>query len=258
MKVLDCHSIDTTYESLGMIFGIDINRIHEYLTEFDLDSYYVLNPNSHEYVCDVLMNELRAKHNISEDFEGAFWFHLCRVWEDQTFFQEGILPLGCIHDRLLKKIQELVVEFGNPDDQAAFLRGSSDEHHQHLLMLANMKLDSKSQWGPYAMLIRDVAFTPDEMGNHDYLDIPEYVEDICLGLGGQLSFDLVAKYKAATKPCIVKFFSPISKPYYLTTALYFLYRKKHGKKINLHANICFDGKGNKVSKENVVEVEVLT
>lgn len=42
-----------------------------------------------------------------------------------------------------------------------------------------MKLASKQLWGPYAMLVREVAALSKEVGNHDYLDAPEIIEDIC-------------------------------------------------------------------------------
>ena len=43
------------------------------------------------------------------------------------------------------------------------------------------KTGDSLHWGPFAMLVRKVAFNASKVGNHDYLEVPEIIEDICNG-----------------------------------------------------------------------------
>ena len=47
--------------------------------------------------------------------------------------------------------------------------------------LNNEKTTNRLHSGPYAMLVKESAFRSSEIGNHDYLEFPEIVEDICNG-----------------------------------------------------------------------------
>ena len=68
-----------------------------------------------------------------------------------------------------------------------------------------MKVRNPFHWGPYAMLVKEIAFVTDEVRNHDYLDAPEIVEDICFTFSDKYNFDLLRIFKSNTYPCIVKF-----------------------------------------------------
>lgn len=53
--------------------------------------------------------------------------------------------------------------------------------------------------GPFAMLVKDGFFSHDEMGNHNYLSIPEWVEDMGAGIA-KLFYDnsksVIVKFRA--------------------------------------------------------------
>jgi len=71
------------------------------------------------------------------------------------------------------------------------------------------------------MLVKEIGFN--DVGNHDYLRVPEIVEDICLSFQQQYGIDLFHRYLSNTKSCIVKFYSENVKECYLYSALYYLY-----------------------------------
>ena len=83
-----------------------------------------------------------------------------------------------------------------------FKKNMGGHHHAYLY---GMKVHGKMHWGPYALLSRDHAFKPGEIGNHDYLGAPEIVEDICLCFSEKFEFDLLGAFMKKTKPCVVKF-----------------------------------------------------
>ena len=71
-------------------------------------------------------------------------------------------------------------------------KGIKNYHYQ-------LKTPDPFHWGPFAMLVRDVAFNAKAIGNHDYLWLPEIIEDIFNGYYGKYGvfihvFSLVAVY----------------------------------------------------------------
>jgi hypothetical protein len=80
----------------------------------------------------------------------------------------------------------------------------------------NLKTSGSIHWCPYAMLVKDIGFN--DVGNHNYLRVPEIVEDICLSFQQQYGVDLLQRYLNNTKSCIVKFYSNNIKEYYLYSA----------------------------------------
>ena len=119
-----------------------------------------------------------------------------------------------------------------------------------------MKVSDADHWGPYGVLVRDVAFCPAEIGNHDYLGIPEIIEDISLCFVEQYGFDLRSAFIQNSQPCIVKFIDYTPDPRCLPPALYYLYSRFHGEPLSLSCNTCFDGLGKSVRQKQIQRVEV--
>ena len=62
--------------------------------------------------------------------------------------------------------------------------------------------------GPHALLVKDAFFCPLDLGHHDYLTIPEIVDDICMCYEESFGHPpLRALFNRAATPCIVKFSS---------------------------------------------------
>jgi hypothetical protein len=101
---------------------------------------------------------------LAGKYDRTCWFHLTRTITANKF-RQGILPLG----------QRL-------DAVWDFLYSVSDAMH----------------WGPYALLIKDHAFKSEQIGNHDYFDSPEIVEDVCIYFTERHRFDLLAAFKNST------------------------------------------------------------
>lgn len=109
------------------------------------------------------------------------------------------------------------------------------------------------------MLVRETAFRSEEMGNHDYLWLPEIVEDICNAYYETYNIKLYDFILKATSPCIVKFLEKTPNGNWcLRPAVYYLYLVTNNKKLIMDSNTCFDGEGNTIPKENILEIEFLS
>lgn len=86
------------------------------------------------------------------------------------------------------------------------------------------------------MLVRETAFRSHEMGNHDYLWLPEIVEDICNGYRDASGFAIHETVRAYTIPYVVKFWSPKETGKDCVEAsMYYLYCTAHGQELSIHA-----------------------
>lgn len=134
------------------------------------------------------------KHPVT----GISWFLLTRTL-DGTRFSEGILPLGAA----LPKLWDILVSIpkdGNKRRRLEELRVSSVPNYQYQL-----KVSDKLHHGPHAMLVRESAFNASEMRNHDYLKLPEIIEDVCWGYQERFKESIQDEIMEALRPCIVKF-----------------------------------------------------
>ena len=106
------------------------------------------------------------------------------------------------------------------------------------------KLAYQFNEGPFAFLVRDALLLRDQMGaNHDFLGIPEIVEDICLCYEMMFGYCLRARFSEATKPCIVKFKSRAPRPDALAAALMYVHRKAKGQELERSCNTSYSGEG---------------
>lgn len=103
---------------------------------------------------------------------------------------KGIQPLDDALDgiwRLLFKVFEESEHFKNLND----LRNSDVPNFQYRL-----RVGKPFHCGPYAMLVREAAFRAGEIGNHDYLVVPEIVQDICRGYEERFNASIVSRTAA--------------------------------------------------------------
>jgi hypothetical protein len=112
--------------------------------------------------------------------------------------------------------------------------------------------------GPFGFLIREIVLDPTQVGNHDYLGIPEIVEDICLSYNETFGRDLRDRYLEATRPCIVKFRSLEVRPDGLAAAITYIHYKLVGEELCGDCNTCFDGQGTTVDPRDILSVEWTT
>ncbi|MCI8373390.1 MAG: hypothetical protein HFI75_13580 [Lachnospiraceae bacterium] len=186
------------------------------------------------------------------------WFHLSRSLNPEDYY-EGIFPLNTILPKLQKDLYNLVSSEISESEWEEICKGAGAGFRK---IRYNMKVSENCHYGPYAMLVREIAFNSQLVGNHDYLKIPEIIEDMCMGVQKIYGVDVLDRFVKKASPIIVKFKEELidntKDKYYIGTALTYLYNKFHSKSLSLACNMCYTGYGVGVKKNNIVSVEVLS
>jgi hypothetical protein len=250
MKVLDCETTDSTYDSLEQILGTGRSRLESVFEGVDVERFYRDNPRHPQPPEDLIFSEVRKVATLSGNYDRTCWFHLTRTTLTNKF-EQGILPLGQCLDSIWDLLYSLARKHVSAEEWDEFRHDMGPHHHAGLY---GMKASDPMHWGPYALLTRDHAFNSEEIGNHDYLAAPEIVEDICICLTEKHGFDLLAAFMKKTRPCVVKFFDA-PRDGCVQTAVYHLYNAYRGHRCSMQCNTCYDGEGVPVPPERIMRVE---
>ena len=178
------------------------------------------------------------------------WFHTTRVIAGTTF-SEGILPLNAALPSLKAKLIDAVDDIVVRDQLRKTLDsgGVADHHYFN-------KSQNSMHWGPYAILVRKVAFHATKLSQHDYLGMPEIIEDICNGFQNTSGVALMDVFSEKLKPAIVKFASTTNhEESCLSTALCYVYSTIHEGAPCANSVTCFDGENNPVPPQDILKVE---
>jgi len=246
MHVLDCETRESALNSVAALCGIQRSGILRFLKALDLEGYC----NNHDCSSgeDALYGEFEMTYGCTITPPArVYWFHMSRCLRG-CLFSEGLLPLGEARNCIWHTIHQVF---------------DGTEHMPNLLELENVdyfgeryeaRRRSPELQGPYAFLVREVADAPSINGIHDYLRMPETLEDICCTYEARYGTDIRRRLSEALAPVIVKFWTPVFKPYYVKIALFFAYNSLH----NIHlrtANTCYDDKNTAIPAEQIVKVE---
>jgi len=246
---LDCHTRESALRSISELYVVPAADIDAFLIGVDLEAYYEeFAPAAPGDVTITALLEEEFGH-AERELSQVSWFHLTRVLASEQFAQ-GILPLA---DALEGIWGTLFSVFHNSvhSDNLRLLRQSGVPNFQY-----NLKVGKPVHGGPYAMLVREVAFRAKEIGNHDYLEFPEIIEDICLGYEKRFGVSIQDKVTAALLPCIVKFRSDrVIRRGCIEAAVYYLYLTGRGERLSMYANTCYDGRNTPVPREQIIDVE---
>lgn len=198
---------------------------------------------------------IRDRFNLasSDDLPGPaaiHWFHATRVIPG-TLFDDGIKPLPAMLDFIWHFLRGLAADWSTAEQWNAFRaempgQGGCQYHS---------KVGYDFAEGPFGFLVREIILEPALVGNHDYLRIPEIVEDIGLSYDEAFGRHLRKRYLEVTQPCIVKFKSVEARPDALAAALTYVHCKLIGLELCVHCNTCFNGEGRAVDPRNVLAVE---
>lgn len=251
LKILDCQSIESTYQSLEDILGIKESHLHKLFDSVDIYD------SSWSYIEPVrrLFSYVRRETHCKVDFDASCFFHCTRTRSSNTF-DEGLLPL----DQMIDKIWDFLFDLTEGQvisQQWADFRHSMQSNNSHWADLYRMKLaDASLHGGPHAFLIRETTIKGIKDKHYvNYFRIPEIVEDICYCC--PYNINLRHKFIANTVPCIVKFIDYTDSKTALRTAMIYAYHKYRNLELSLACNGGFSGKGVQVPKDVILKVEFL-
>ncbi|BBT17353.1 hypothetical protein WP8S17C03_34020 [Metapseudomonas otitidis] len=251
MAVLDCETYGSTIESISQVYGVGVDSIEGFLKVIDLEAEYERSKIYHS--CDTYLKILFEQEFGAPrvQLDTVAWFHLTRTVSASDFSQ-GILPLGQVLGRIWDMLDSLLDDPVQKANLAAMRVGGVDDFQY------NLKSQDKFHHGPYAMLVREAAFNSGRIGNHDYLEVPEIIEDICSGYKKQFGHCIYRVIVSKLKKCIVKFESgKLVDDSLLAPALLYCWCKVRGEEFSSFANTCFDSEGVAIPKEKIVGVSFL-
>jgi hypothetical protein len=157
-----------------------------------------------------------------------------------------VLPL--LKDTLLNSLEDTAAK--REMDQAFAREGGLGFHFGN-------KLENPLHWGPYAILVREVASCANDLGQHDYLAMPEIIEDLCEEVELASGLDLLPVFQERLRPAVVKFVAPAgnSAEFAVRVALRYLQSSFREGTPGHGAVWCFDGENTAVPPEQVLKVE---
>ena len=183
------------------------------------------------------------------------WFHGTRV-PSGTTFAEGILPLG----QGLGRLKEAILSTLADAAARAAVGAAFDRREGHSMHFHN-KVGDEIHWGPFAILVREVGDHANAIGQHDYLAMPEIIDDLCEEVRIADGLDIRAAFEERWVPAMVKFHAPCdegSAEYAVATALCYLRDCALRGRPHMGSVWCFDGGNVAVLPERILGIEWVT
>jgi len=248
---LDCETRLSAESSLLEIFGCSSADLQHFLADPRHEAYFNEHWNSlpeydrflYERACEVL--------GIPRLPTRLCWFHCTRVPEGTTF-DAGILPLGQVRPLLQRALLDSLDDSSAKREvEQAFARDGGLAFH-----FGNKLMDSL-HWGPYAILVREVASYANSLGQHDYLAMPEIIEDLCEEVELASGLNLLPVFQERWRPAIVKFVAAAenSAEAAVQVALRYLQSCVREGAPGHGAVWCFDGENTPVPAGRILKVE---
>lgn len=252
MIVLDCESAESALLSLASIFRCRPLDIRGALLAIDLDEIYSDDGNTPDVQSwTYLFSHFVAEFGEPLPVDSICWFHCTRSIKSSKF-TAGLLTL----DQALPFVWAMLIDAVQGAPAAARLRsmragGVSNFHYR-------LKAGNRAHQGPYGFLVRDCAFNPSRLWSHDYLRLPEIVEDICNAYAKKYGEPIDQIYQTALVPCVVKFQSTRGFGLgSLEAAISYAYTCVRDLPPDFGAVYCFDGEGLSVDARDIVSVQYL-
>jgi hypothetical protein len=252
--LLDCESLDSARNSLARLFNCIGTTLERFLADPAFEATYVKNARTLPSFDDYLYGEVVRRFGTPAMPARVCWFHCTRVTAG-TNFSEGILPLSAA----LPRLKELLLEVVQEPKSRELVRQVLNNNGGYAFHFRE-KTSNDIHAGPYAILVRDVAFHTKALGQHDYLSIPEIIEDLCSEVKALANIDLTEHYQAALRPTIVKFTTAAtgSARRHVATALCYVWAGLHNNgKPDGNSVWCFDGENVTVPARDILEIQYL-
>lgn len=244
---LDCETRESTIATLCEGFNCDESTLSSTLLGLDLEDIYD-NQRPDEAVEDYLYNYVVNNINDHKALESTYFSHFTRVIEG-TDFNEGILPLGLLEDRLWELLLSLPYDDATLENLKSLQKDGVPEFQY------GFKLSEEQQWGPCGMLIKEMGLYADKLNLHNYLKIPEIIEDICRGYESKYKSSITEVISENLIPMTVKFISNERiENGLVASALCYAYNIVRNLPPSSNSNNGFDGEGRAISADSIISL----
>lgn len=242
MTILDCETLESAYESVAVIYGVNIKRVKAFADSVDANK----DP---DYDVDIetayITAKARAFFGSEPEYDGTYWFHVTRTWREN--FDNGLHPLNMVLDEIWSFLFSLVCDKITEDEWKSFQKDFKDGNTGHYSYIQKQRLESQD-YGPFAILILDTAR---QSPNRDYQVGGEACEDIWTDFNKRFEIDLEQRFRNATKPCIIKFSDQGANIDNLGVALMHLCCTAHGDSVR---NRSFSGEGRSIPPSRIDKI----
>lgn len=249
MFELDCESGSSAIKSLSIGFSCTEQMLCNALLSIDIEQIYEnewdsLDIPSEQYLYNYIVDTFGDHKPLTS----VFWFHLTRTTEENEF-KDGVFPLG----QSLDHVWDTMLSLAKDDEirrNLSSMRHSGVNNYHY-----SAKHNDPIHWGPYAILVKVVANHSVELAQHDYLAMPEIIEDICNGYESQFGESIIENYEKKLVPKVVKFRSGKEVDIgCIEAALCYAYSFVRDLPPNGGAIYCFDGEGVVVGYSDIESV----
>jgi hypothetical protein len=259
MPWLDCHDYEAALASVAETTGTMPSELATVLRKYDESRL----ENTAEDPWELMPREALAHFGVDVEtvaarFDGAYYFHGTRAVDPETFRLRGILPLDQILEELWATLRELAGAEISDEDWDSFRSSVEAGAGGHDGFLYRLMTGGRIHFGPFGLVVRETFIDPGSTGSHDYLGCPEIVRDIARCYGSAHDGNLERRFCDVAKPCIAKFRSANCRSGDVKAALWYAFTKLRDGEITNSANYSFDGAGDPVPAEDVVDVEIIT
>lgn len=247
--VLDCETQESVLQSLCSAYRCEPKDLTAILGPIDLDAIYESPDAPLVDVPDFLYEHLESALGSPDMPAEICWFHFTRTTPGNSF-TGGICPLGEVLPKIWNTMLDLAPSPEVRCNLAAFMRNGVPDFQ------FGLKAPNSVHWGPYGYLVPAVAGYSRELSQHDYLGMPEIVEDICNGYRARHGISLIEHYRNVLVPCTVKFKHPAEDRGHdtLGVAASYLYGCLRKETPSSSWITCFDGNGKGVQAEAILSV----
>lgn len=250
MTILDCSSYASTLDTISSIHNTSIHNVQEFIYKFNnknLDALCNQQCMSRE---SLLYLEWKNYFGYPVEFDETYWFHVTRLFSDNTISQHGLLPLADMENILWEKLKSLCKDSVSTSQWENFV----------ITAKSSNRYKSKQNFtslGPFGFLILEPIhlYKNKQLGNRDYSKGSELIDDICKGCDSDIGSLLWDLYLKETSPHIVQFRAPASN-YEIPAALLYLWTKtwQPDNVGSFAINTCFDGNGVAIPAEKVLAI----
>lgn len=205
---------------------------------------------------DYLYKRALMRFTPVQNVSRIHWFHGTRSADPSSFEKRGIIPLNQILPELQWTLDDLAEKHGI--QQATKI----SKKHGHHAFLMGLKKQSNVDQGPCAMINLEAVTNATQYCCHDYVDMPEIIEDYAYAKYGDCAEKLLSIYRKITSPVVVEFWckpEDINCPklcHIIGTLLLYLYAVMHKKEDAPWScsNICYSGCGNTIDASQILRV----
>lgn len=250
--ILDCEDGESALASLSDCFNLTPGKLSDILRSIDVQSYYISWENSPdvdhtEFLYNYVVEE--AGHPNNTDY--ICYFHTTRTTEANNFYS-GILPLCDVIEVIWQTLCNIFVGT-NIERNLLDMKNNGFENFHY-----NNKIDKESAYGPFAILVREIADDPERLSQHNYFRMPEIIEDICDGYYTAFGEPIYNQVHDALHPCVVKFSKAMAADQgCIEAALYYAYTYVNSLPVSGGSVWCFDGENQPVTYDEIIYIDFI-